>query len=162
MSPPYSTPNSPLRLSFPSLVVRALASELSGTEARRTVQELTLFHRMRGSQGFRAAAESVRDRLRQYGLPNVELLELPADGKIFYGTQRSRPAWDAEFAELWEQAQGENGTWADARRVASWDTRPVTLAQDSASGEAAAELSTSAPARRKRIMKGRTSGESWS
>ena len=125
---------------LPEPVVRALASELSGTEARRTVQELTLFHRMRGSQGFRAAAERVRDRLQQYGLSDVEILALPADGKVFYGTQRSRPAWDAEFAELWEQAQGENGVWVDARRIASWDTRPVTLAQDSASGEAAAEL----------------------
>jgi hypothetical protein len=120
-------------------VVAALASEVSGTEARRTVQDLTLFHRMRGSRGFRSAAERIRDRLRQYGLDNVEILELPADGQIFYGTQRSRPAWDADFAELWEQAPSGN-EWVDARRIASWDIRPATLAQDSASGEAAAEL----------------------
>ncbi|HJX26541.1 MAG TPA: hypothetical protein VJ885_01410, partial [Thermoanaerobaculia bacterium] len=124
---------------LPEPVVAALASEVSGTEARRTVQDLTLFHRMRGSRGFRSAAERIRDRLRQYGLDNVEILELPADGKIFYGTQRSRPAWDADFAELWEQAPVGDG-WVDARRIASWDTRPATLAQDSASGEVTAEL----------------------
>jgi hypothetical protein len=124
---------------LPEPAVRALASEVSGTAAKRTVQDLTLFHRMRGSRGFRAAAERVRDRAQEYGLAEVEILELPADGKVFYGTQRSRPAWDAEFAELWEQTR-EGGGWVDAVRVASWESRPVSLAQDSASGEAAAEL----------------------
>lgn len=110
--------------------VRALAAELSGTAAKRNLQDLTLFHRMRGSRGFRAAAERVRDRAREYGLQEVEILELPADGTIFYGTQRSRPAWDADFAEL---RDGE-------RLVASWQARPVVLAQDSASGDVEAEL----------------------
>jgi aminopeptidase YwaD len=120
---------------LPEPVVAALAAEVSGTAARRTVQEITLFHRMRGSLDFRAAAELMQDRLRSAGLAGVEILELPADGTIFYGTQRSRPAWDADFAELWEQEGGR-----DMVRVASWEARPVTLAQDSASGEVAAAL----------------------
>jgi hypothetical protein len=131
------TPDPPPLL--PEPVARALAAEVSGTEARRTAQDLTLFHRMRGSRGFRAAAERIRDRMQQYGLSDVQILALPADGKIFYGTQRSRPAWDADFAELWEQERSGE-TWVDARRIASYDTRPVTLAQDSASGKASAEL----------------------
>ena len=134
---PAQTPDPPPLL--PEPVIRALAAEVSGSEARRTAQDLTLFHRMRGSRGFRAAAERVRDRLKQYGLTDVQIFELPADGKIFYGTQRSRLAWDADFAELWEQERtGE--AWKDARRIASYDLRPVTLAQDSGSGTAAAEL----------------------
>ncbi|HEV2844648.1 MAG TPA: M28 family peptidase, partial [Thermoanaerobaculia bacterium] len=124
---------------LPEPAVRALASEVSGAAAKRNLQDLTLFHRMRGSKGFRAAAERVRDRAREYGLAEVEILELPADGQRFYGTQRSRPAWDAESAELWEQRQ-EGDRWADAERIASWESRPIVLAQDSASGEAAAEL----------------------
>lgn len=124
---------------LPEPTVRALASEVSGATAKRNLQDLTLFHRMRGSKGFRAAAERVRDRAKEYGLAEVEILELPADGQRFYGTQRSRPAWDAEFAELWEQKQ-ENGRWVDAERIASWEARPIVLAQDSASGEAAADL----------------------
>jgi len=131
------TPDPPPLL--PEPVARALAAEVSGTEARRTAQDLTLFHRMRGSRGFRAAAERVRDRVKQYGLTDVQILELPADGQIFYGTQRSRPAWDADFAELWEQERAGDA-WVDARRIASYDTRPVTLAQDSASGVVTAEL----------------------
>jgi aminopeptidase YwaD len=115
---------------LPEPVVQALAAEVSGTAAKRTVQELTLHHRMRGSRGFRAAAERARDGLQAAGLSGVEILVLPADGKIFYGTQRSRPAWDADFAELWDGSV----------RVASWEERPVTLAQDSAGGEVAADL----------------------
>ena len=124
---------------LPEAAVRAIASEVSGAAAKRTLQDLTLFHRMRGSRGFRAAAERVRDRAKEYGLSEVEILELPADGKVFYGTQRSRPAWDADFAELWEQKE-ENGRWVDSERIASWESRPIVLAQDSASGEAAAGL----------------------
>src|SRR5436853_2925893 len=127
---------------LPEPAVRAIASEVSGTAAKRNLQDLTLFHRMRGSRGFRAAAERVRDRAQEYGLSEVEIVELPADGTIFYGTQRSRPAWDVDFAELWEQrpAGADSGSWVDAERIASWEARPIVLAQDSASGEVAAEL----------------------
>jgi len=128
---------------LPEAAVRALAGELSGSAAKRTVQALTLHHRMRGSRGFRAAAEFVAGEARRYGLDAVEILSFPADGEIFYGTQRSRPAWDADFAELWEQRPalaGEAGGWTDALRVASWETRPITLAEDSAAGEVAARL----------------------
>ncbi len=124
---------------LPEAAVRALAAEVSGAAAKRNLQDLTLFHRMRGSRGFRAAAERVRDRAKEYGLSEVEILELPADGTIFYGTQRSRPAWDADFAELWEQRQ-EGNAWVDGERVASWEARPIVLAQDSASGDVTGEL----------------------
>lgn len=124
---------------LPEPAVRALAAEVSGTAAKRNLQDLTLFHRMRGSRGFRAAAERVRDRAKEYGLSEVELIELPADGTIFYGTQRSRPAWDVDFAELWEQRK-EGDSWVDGDRIASWEARPIVLAQDSASGEVTAEL----------------------
>lgn len=124
---------------LPEPVVRALAEEISGQNARHTIQELALHHRMRGSEGYRSAAEAIRQRAEQYGLENVEILELPADGEIFYGTQRSRPAWDAQFAELWELEE-QDGQWQDGERIASWATRPITLAQDSASGTAEADL----------------------
>lgn len=124
---------------LPEPMVAAIAAEVSGAAARRTVQDLSLFHRMRGSRGFRAAAERVRDRAREHGLAGVEILALPADGEIFYGTQRSRPAWDADFAELWELGP-EGSARAGARRVASWEASPITLAQDSASGEVEALL----------------------
>ncbi|MHB8504025.1 MAG: hypothetical protein ACYDHE_24160, partial [Candidatus Acidiferrales bacterium] len=76
--------------------VAALANDLSGETAKRNLEVIATFHRQRGSRGFHAAAELVAERARAYGLSDVQILEFPADGKIFYGTQRSRPAWDAE------------------------------------------------------------------
>lgn len=107
----------------------ALAQEVSGESAMRTLEGLSRQHRMRGSSGFRAAAEQIVAELRRYGLADVEILEVPADGAIYYGTQRSRPPWNARFAELWElDAEG-----ARRVRLASWDEAPLGLAQDSAS-----------------------------
>ncbi|HVS01906.1 MAG TPA: M28 family peptidase, partial [Thermoanaerobaculia bacterium] len=128
-------------------VAAALAAEVSGSAALHTAQELTLHHRQRGSRGFAAAAEAIRGRAAAYGLEQVEVIRLPADGERFYGTQRSRPAWDAEQAELWEltrDAAASTGDpdsgWRRARRIASWDERPMTLAQDSVAGTATTDL----------------------
>jgi hypothetical protein len=120
--------NRPPLLSEP--IVAALAKELSGDRALETIVAISKNHRMRGSRGFRAAAEHVAAKAREGGLDSVRIEEFPADGKIFYGTQRSRPPWDAEFAEL-----REGNTI-----VASWEKQPMSLAQDSESGEATAEL----------------------
>ncbi len=84
--------------------VAALANEISGETAKSNLEGIARFHRQRGSKGFHEAAELVAERLRAYGLSDVAILQFPADGKIFYGTQRSRPAWDAEFGELAEIA----------------------------------------------------------
>jgi aminopeptidase YwaD len=116
--------------------VAALANEISGETAKRTVEGLSRQHRMRGSRGFRNAADQVVAELKRYGFDDAHIESLPADGKIFYGTQRSRPAWNAELAELWE-LDAEGGR---VRRLASWDAAPIVLAQDSVSGEATAAL----------------------
>ncbi|MEO8810949.1 MAG: DUF4910 domain-containing protein [Rhodanobacter sp.] len=118
---------------------QALVQSDSGTAAKRTIAELSLHHRMRGSVGYNAAAALIEQRLKEYGLDGVEMIRLPADGKIFYGTQRSRPAWNGRFAELWEQRQ-QGGNWVDRRRITSWADQPISLAQDSVSGHADADL----------------------
>src|SRR2546421_12132754 len=87
---------------LPEKDVAALANEVSGETAKRNLEGIARFHRQRGSKGFHEAAELVAERLRAYGLSDVAILQFPADGKIFYGTQRSRPAWDAEKGELSE------------------------------------------------------------
>lgn len=116
--------------------VDAIATEVSGENARRNLEGFSRHHRMRGSRGFRAAADQVVAELKRYGYGDAHLESLPADGTIFYGTQRSRPAWNAEFAELWELAANGNRV----TRLASWDAAPITLAQDSTSADVTAEL----------------------
>jgi len=143
---------------LPEKDVAALANELSGETAKRNLEGIARFHRQRGSQGFHAAAELVAERLRAYGLSDVAILQFPADGKIFYGTQRSRPGWDAEVGELIDLASGspplcdkeklENGKivfnadcgLAYARKIASYEAEPVVLAEDSESADVTAEL----------------------
>ena len=142
---------------LPENEVAALANELSGETAKRNLEGIARFHRQRGSKGFHEAAELVAERLRAYGLSDVAILQFPADGKIFYGTQRSRPAWDAEVGELWEvkevnevnevkeKSASQGGTapsakWMPSIRVASYEAEPVVLAEDSESADVTAEL----------------------
>jgi aminopeptidase YwaD len=124
---------------LPRAVVSALAEELSGETALRTVEAISQQHRMRGSSGYHAAAAHVLASLRAAGLADASILRLPADGETYYGTQRSRPPWNAEFAELWEVRES-GGAWRRATRLASWDAMPISLAQDSESGAVVAEL----------------------
>jgi aminopeptidase YwaD len=119
---------------LPEKDVAALANELSGETAKRNLEGLARFDRQRGSKGFDLASELVAERLRAYGLSDVAILQFPADGKAFYGTQRSRPAWDADFAELWEVT-------GDKRlKLASYEAEPVVLAEDSESADLTADL----------------------
>src|SRR6266446_1099857 len=143
---------------LPEKDVAALANELSGETAKRNLEGIARFHRQRGSQGFHAAAELVAERARAYGLSDVAILQFPADGKVFYGTQRSRPAWDAEVGELWEveekggasvrsgqpisSVHGENvrGTVFYAKEIASYEAEPIVLAEDSESADVTVDL----------------------
>jgi len=94
---------------LPLASARALADEISGELAKRNLELIARQHRMRGSRGFAEAAGFVAAELRRYGLAEVEVVEIPADGETFYGTQRSRRPWDADFAELWEMRRNESG-----------------------------------------------------
>jgi aminopeptidase YwaD len=143
---------------LPEKDVAALANELSGETAKRNLEGLARFHRQRGSRGFHEAAELVAERARAYGLSDVAILQFPADGKIFYGTQRSRPAWDAEKGELEEVGKPHmyscgfiasqdgrsgaacDGVWFDNRLLASYEAEPIVLAEDSESADVTAEL----------------------
>lgn len=115
--------------------MRAFSNEISGELAKRNLEFISRQHRMRGSEGYLAAAEFIVGELRKYGISDVKIDEFPADGKIFYGTQKSRPPWYAEFAELWELKDN-----APQIRIASWDAIPLTLAQDSESADVTADL----------------------
>lgn len=115
--------------------MRAFSNEISGELAKRNLEFISRQHRMRGSEGYLAAAEFIAGELRKYGISDVKIDEFPADGKIFYGTQKSRPPWYAEFAELWELKDN-----APQIRIASWDAIPLTLAQDSESADVTADL----------------------
>src|SRR5688500_4249548 len=120
-------------------VIAAIAAETSGERAHQIVEAISLHHRTRGSRPLRAAVDLILERAKAAGLEDAHVNEFRADGKVFYGTQRSRPPWNAEFAELWEMRQQGSGL-VPSVRLASWDAQPMSLAQDSENGDATAEL----------------------
>lgn len=93
---------------LPEPVVRALAGELSGTAARRTVQELSLQPRAAAPEGLARAAAAIRERAERAGLDRIESIRLPADGPVSDkppGESPGKPPGEAVEAPLgpsWE------------------------------------------------------------
>ena len=100
---------------------------------------LAQLNRPRGSRTFRIASDYIASELARYGLEGVTVIEIPADGKTMYGTEKARPAWDPEFAELWE-VRRDGAKTVDVTRIASFEDEPVVLAEDSDSGSVTADL----------------------
>ena len=120
-------------------VLASIAAETSGETAKRNLDAITLQHRMRASKQFEAATQHIVEQLETYAMDEVSVIEFVADGKTMYGTQKSRPVWDVRFAQLWE-VRDEAGEIRRVRKLGDWDSVPLTLAQDSLSGEAVAPL----------------------
>lgn len=119
--------------------IQAFDTELSGESAKRNLEYLSRLHRMRGSDDYNEATAFIMEQIKAYGLENIELIQIPTDGITFYGTQKSRPAWNVDFAELWEMEE-RNGNWVRKDRIANWEAIPLSLAQDSESGQARTNL----------------------
>jgi hypothetical protein len=84
----------------PLTQITPLSGEISGESAKRNLEGFSRLHRMRGSRDLHRAVDQIPGELQKYGYADAHVEKLPAARKIFYGTQRSRPAWDGDFAEL--------------------------------------------------------------
>jgi len=120
-------------------VLQQIVAETSGEAAKRNLDAISLQHRMRSGEQFAAATKHIEGQLERYGLDSVETLRYPADGKTLFGTQKSRPVWTVNAAELWE-AERIDGEIRRVRRLGDWDSMPLTLAQDSLSADVTAAL----------------------
>lgn len=116
-----------------------IAEETSGEAAKRNLDTITLQHRMRASSQFDAATQHILTQLDHYGLDEIDVIEFAADGTTMFGTQKSRPVWDVRFAQLWE-VHDIGGESVRVRKLGDWDAVPLTLAQDSLSGEVTTSL----------------------
>ena len=65
-------------------VLRQIAAETSGEEAKRNLDTITLQHRMRASSQFDKATDHIVGKLERYGLDTVERVEYPADGETMF------------------------------------------------------------------------------
>ena len=128
-----------IRELIPETTLKQIAEETSGEAAKRNLDTITLQHRMRASSQFELATQHILERLEAYGLDEIGVVEFEADGKTMYGTQKSRPVWDVQFAQLWE-VEDQNGDIVRVRKLGDWDSVPLTLAQDSLSGDVTTSL----------------------
>jgi len=76
-----------------------VSREISGTMAKQHVAQISRYHRIQASPGFREAANWCKATLRSYGL-DTKLLKYPADGKTAYWTQLMYKEWSVNEAEL--------------------------------------------------------------
>jgi hypothetical protein len=128
-----------LRELIPEDTLKQIAEETSGAAAKRNLDTVTLQHRMRSGSQFDIASQHIYDTLKGYGLDEVEFLYYAADGETMFGTQKSRPLWDVRSAELWELEEVDGETHR-VRRLGDWDSVPLSLAQDSLSGDVTTTL----------------------
>lgn len=113
--------------------LEALRTTVSGATAKTTVRELAQMHRVQASPGFHRAAELMRDRATAYGLQNVTIEKLPADGETPYGHFRSYYGWRAQTGRLWEVSPGDE-------RLGDFAEMKVALADYSQDADVMAEL----------------------
>lgn len=72
---------------------------ISGERIFYRVREISNFHRIQASTGYRAAAQHVRGRLEEDGLA-VKIRTYPADGKTWFYTSKMFQEWDCKEAYL--------------------------------------------------------------
>ncbi len=79
-----------------------LIQGLDGEKAKEHVVEISKFHRVQGSQGYRDAANYVLQKLKSYGFSEKDayIESFRADGRTTYQTWQSPSGWEVEDAEL--------------------------------------------------------------
>jgi aminopeptidase YwaD len=119
-------------LASPGLV-RALVDEVSGEIAFRYTGMISAYDRVQASEGWRGAAESIRNELVRLGYDDAAIEGWPSDGTRRYYTFRSVIGWRAKKGELWLVAPSRE-------RLCSYEEVPLTLVKHSGSGHVEAEL----------------------
>ena len=113
---------------------QAIREELSGQASKGYVEDLTRYHRMQASPGFRQAAHYCLERLRQAGV-QAEVLSFPADEKTRYWSWQMFQEWEAMEATL-HLVEPED----ERRKLADFRDCPISLIQRSTPFEAEAEV----------------------
>ena len=103
-------------------IVEKIKNTVSGERTFFTVREISNFHRIQASTGFRAAAQHVHKRLEQDGI-QTKICSYPADGKTWYLTQKIFKEWDCKDARL--------DLVLPARRLADFKTNNTSIIQKS-------------------------------
>ena len=95
-------------------VLTKIINTVSGERAFNRVREISNFHRIQASPGYRQAAQHVLKRLAEDGL-QVQIKTYPADGKTWYFSSKMFQEWDCKdgYLHLVEPANA----WQTSRRT---------------------------------------------
>jgi hypothetical protein len=113
--------------------IKAIIDTASGEHALYHIRQLALHHRWFVSDGYHEAALYIQSKAKEYGLSNVDIATFPADGKIFYSTDRSYPKWTVRSARL-------RLVTPNQKHLVSWAENPITLATYSRTANVTTEL----------------------
>jgi aminopeptidase YwaD len=113
---------------------RILQDECSGVAAYQTIADISRYHRIQASPGFRRAAEYVYEQLTAAGIPS-EILRYPANTETTFWGARSFQEWDARAGTLHLIDPKESG-----RKLADYRQTPISLIQRSVAFDGEAEV----------------------
>ena len=102
---------------------RPIVAEISGPSAFQHVREISSYHRIQASPGFRQAAAYAHAAFAAAGL-QVETLTYPADEKVSYWSQKMFQEWDCTDAELMLLSP-------EKKRLANFQENKISLIQRS-------------------------------
>ncbi len=111
-----------------------IEESFSGEAAKEYVADLTRFHRIQATPGYRAAAEYVLRQLRSWGL-EAQLLSFPANHQTAYWSFAMFQEWDVEEAALHLVAPEK-----ERRKLADYHQSKLSVIQRSDSFDGEAEL----------------------
>jgi aminopeptidase-like protein len=103
----------------------AIVEEYSGVRAKGYVSEISQYHRIQASPGFRAAAHHVREVLAAMGL-SAQVLTFPANDQTVYWGSPMFQEWEATEATLHLIEPAEK-----ARKLADFSEQKTSLIQRS-------------------------------
>ncbi|MFQ6099950.1 MAG: DUF4910 domain-containing protein [Anaerolineae bacterium] len=113
---------------------RTLQEECSGKAAYQAVADISRYHRIQASPGFRRAAEYVYERLVEAGM-QAEILTYPANTETAFWGSRSFQEWEARSGTLHLiEPEDQVHKLADYREV------PISLIQRSVAFDGEAEV----------------------
>ncbi len=113
---------------------RTLQKECSGLAAYQTIADISRYHRIQASPGFRQAAEYVHGRLAEAGV-EAEILTYPANAEAAFWSMHSFQEWEANAGTL--HLIGPQG---QTRKLADYRDVPISLIQRSVSFDGELEV----------------------
>ncbi|MGA2533334.1 MAG: M28 family peptidase [Candidatus Aminicenantales bacterium] len=137
---PTRAQDGPSRTLLAPDVLRAIVNEASGELALQNELYLAGVNRNRKAEEYQKGyfeTAFILDRLREYGIDDAAILDLPVGGKT---------TWDAESAELWI-------VQPELRKIADLKEVPACLCSGSVSGDTTAELVYVGPGNREEFYK---------